>query len=153
MNALTKIQNWGDRHHPKWLDIFRVILGLILIWKGVAFIMNLRALTAYLIESRIDDKLSIAISINLLVHVIIALHLIGGFCIALGINTRLCCLLNLPVLIGAVFLVNLQHVLFRPYAEFWLSVLVLLGLICFFIEGNGVWMVEPGKEKATVDKV
>ena len=57
-------------------------------------------------------------------------------------NTRLFCLLNLPVLLGAVFLVNLQPSIFAPYAEIWLSVAVLLGLICFLIEGNGVISVE-----------
>ncbi|QJD95130.1 DoxX family membrane protein [Mucilaginibacter robiniae] len=148
MKVLAKIQSWGDQHHPKWLDVFRIILGVVLVWKGVSFILNLHALRFFLIESHIDDKLGLAISISLLAHLIIALHLIGGVCIALGTNTRLCCLLNLPVLIGAVFLVNLQLTLFRPYAEFGLSVVVLLGLICFLVEGNGVLLVKAPKQKA-----
>ncbi|MVN20375.1 DoxX family protein [Mucilaginibacter arboris] len=148
MKMFAKIQNWGDSHHPKWLDFFRITLGLVLFWKGIAFILNLNALTAYLIESRIDDTFGMSLSMSLLAHLIITLHLLGGFCIAFGINTRLFCLLNLPVLIVAVFFVNMQEVVFRPYAELWLSVFVLLLLICFLVEGNGVLFVGQGKEKA-----
>ncbi|RZL22174.1 MAG: DoxX family protein, partial [Pedobacter sp.] len=37
MKLLQKIQAWGDHHHPKWLDYFRILLGLILVWKGISF--------------------------------------------------------------------------------------------------------------------
>ena len=145
MNLLTKIQTWGDHHHPKWLDYFRIILGLILIWKGVAFAMNLHAFTI-LMEGA---GLGTAVTISLIAHLIIALHLIGGLLIALGTHTRLFCLVNLPILIAAVFYVNLPAHIFDPYAEFWLSAIVLIGLICFFIEGDGVISVEHQKTLAT----
>jgi len=148
MKALAKIQSWGDHHHPKWLDFFRITLGLLLLWKGIAFILNLNALTIYLIESGIDDTFGTSVSMSLLTHLVITLHLIGGFCIVLGLRTRLFCLLNLPVLIVAVFFVNIRETLFKPYAELGLSVFVLLLLICFLVEGNGVLFVGEEKEKA-----
>ncbi len=147
MKLLTKIQNWGDHHHPKWLDFFRLALGIILFWKGISFIGNLSSLTSYLIDSGIDDQIGTSVSINLIAHLIIALHLIGGFCIAIGTHTRLFSLLNLPVLIIAVFFVNLRETLFRPYTELWLSVFVLLALVCFLVEGDGVLFLEHDHRK------
>jgi putative oxidoreductase len=138
MNMLTKIQNWGDRHHPKWLDYVRIALGLILIWKGIAFAANLHSFTNLMQ----DAVLGTAITISLLAHMIIVFHIIGGLLIALGTHTRMFCLLNLPILFIAVFFVNLPEHIFRPYSEFWLSGLVLIGLVCFLIEGDGVLSIE-----------
>ncbi len=150
MNSIEKIQNWGDRHHPKWVDYFRIILGLTLIWKGVAFATNLHAFTLLMQNA----MLSIAISISLMAHAIIVLHIIGGLLIALGTHTRLFCLLNLPVLITAVFFINLPEHIFRPYSEFWFSCIVLIGLVCFLIEGDGVLSIEHEKTTAsTLDDV
>lgn len=28
MNLTTKIENWADSHHPRWIDFIRVALGL-----------------------------------------------------------------------------------------------------------------------------
>jgi putative oxidoreductase len=138
MKVLSKIQEWGDQHHPKWLDFFRMALGLILIWKGVAFAFNLHAFTS-LME---NAGLGTAVSISLIAHMIIVLHMIGGLMIALGTHTRMFCLLNLPVLLVAVFYVNLPGQIFRPYSEFWFSCIVAIALICFLVEGDGVLSIE-----------
>jgi len=138
MSVLKKIQHWGDLHHPIWLDYFRITLGLILIWKGLLFATNLESFN-HLMRGA---PLGTALSISLFAHLIIMLHLIGGLAIALGTHTRLFCLLNLPILVGAVFFINLSQGIFRPYSEFWLSACVLAGLICFLIEGNGRLSVE-----------
>lgn len=138
MKLLTRIQEWGDQHHPKWLDYVRMILGLILIWKGTAFASNLHAFT-----NLMDDAgLGMAVSLSLLAHCIIVFHLIGGLMIALGTHTRMFCLLNLPIVLAAVFYVNLPQHIFSPYSEFWFSCIIALGLICFSIEGDGVISIE-----------
>lgn len=142
MKVLTKIQNWGDHHHPKWLDFFRIALGAVLMWKGIAFLTHLSTLTTYLIQSGLDDSIGSMATISLIAHLIIALHLIGGLCIAVGAHTRLFSLLNLPILLVAVFYVDLQHSLFTPYADRWLAAIVTLGLICFMIEGDGVLLID-----------
>lgn len=138
MDIFKKIQQWGDLHHPIWLDYLRITLGLILIWKGVIFATNLESFN-HLMRGA---ALGTAFSISLFAHLIILLHLIGGLAIALGTNTRLFCLLNIPVLFGAVFFVNLSQGIFVPYSEFWFSTFVLAGLVCFLIEGNGRLSVE-----------
>jgi putative oxidoreductase len=145
MRLLTKIQNWGDKNHPKWLDLFRIVLGFVLMWKGVLFAYNLSAFTALMMHSGIGT----AVTISIIAHLIIGLHVIGGFFLVIGSHTRLFCLLNLPILLVAVFFVNdVSANLFKPYSEFWLSCLVLAGLVCFLIEGNGVISVEHEKEIA-----
>lgn len=144
MNKISKIQQWGDRNHPQWLDYFRIALGLILIWKGVQFALNLRPFTNFMTEVSIGP----AASISLLAHSIIFLHIIGGFLICVGSKTRLFCMLNLPILIYAVFFINFRADIFRPYSEIWLSSFVLLGLICFYIEGDGKISIEYEKTKS-----
>jgi putative oxidoreductase len=143
MELIAKIQKWGDRHHPKWLDYFRILLGLILIWKGIQFATNLDAFTALMK----DASLGKAASISLLAHVIIVLHILGGLGIAVGTQTRMLCLLNLLILFGAIFFVNLREDIARPYSEIWLSSFVFIGLLCFLIEGDGVISIEYQKEQ------
>lgn len=144
---LEKIKFWGDQH-PKWLASLRIALGLILIWKGIEFILNLDVLAAFLRDTGLTDQIGTSVSITLITHLIIILHLIGGVCIAFGLHTRLFCLLNLPALVGAVFLVNLRQNIFKPYSEFWLSLFVMLALTYFLIEGGGLFAVDHKTEEA-----
>jgi len=138
MNFISKIRTWGDHHHPQWLDYFRILLGLVLIWKGVAFMINLDAFNSLMNKT----NLIAAASISLAAHIVIVLHIIGGLLIAIGSRTRTSCLLNIPILFFAVFFVNAREDIFRPYAEIWLSSFVLIGLICFLIEGDGIISIE-----------
>lgn len=147
MNLLKKIQEWGDDHHPKWLDYFRIVLGLTLIWKGIAFATNMQAFNNLMHGA----MLGTAFSISAVAHLIILFHLVGGLAIALGTHTRVFCFINIPILIGAVFFINFSAGIFQPYSEFWISSLVLIGLIGFLIEGNGVLSVDS-KEKVFIKK-
>ena len=141
MKMLKKIQDWGDHHHPKWLDYFRIALGLVLVWKGISFYTDMEAFSQLMRGA----MLGTAVSISLLAHFIIVIHILGGIAIALGTHTRIFSLLNLPILIGAVFFINMSAGIFKPYSEFWLSCLMLIGLVCFIIEGNGILSVESEK--------
>jgi putative oxidoreductase len=138
MNIITKIEKWGDTHHPGWIDIFRVLLGLVLVWKGVEFALNLDAFSKLMAKTGLITSLGI----SLFAHLIIFTHIIGGLMIAIGTHTRTSCLFQIPILLVAVFYVNLPGQVFKPYAEFWLSVTVLIGLVFFLIEGNGPLSVE-----------
>ena len=46
MNVIQKVEHWGDAHHAKWLDAVRIVLGLIILSKGIALISD----TGYLQE-------------------------------------------------------------------------------------------------------
>lgn len=69
--------------------------------------------------------------------VITWLHLLGGLFIVIGLFTRVTTLLLIPVLLGAVLLINLPRGIFAPGSEFGFSLAVLILLIVFFIEGGG----------------
>ena len=147
MKALDRVQDWGDRHQFKWLAVLRIMLGLVLVWKGVAFMLNLDVLADFLRETGLTDQIGTSVLLTLLTYAIIGVHIVGGVCIALGVRTRLYCLINLPVLLGAVFLIDFRDNIFKPYSEYWLSILVLIGIVCFFIEGNGYWALQHEHEK------
>jgi len=144
MKLLTKIQHWGDQHHPKWVDYLRIVLGIVLIWKGIAFALNLHAFTDLMEGS----QLGASVSISLLAHIIIVLHLVGGILIVLGSHTRLFCLLNLPILLVSLVFVDLSQSILSPYSQIWLAVMVLAGLICFMVEGDGMLSIEHEEHPA-----
>jgi len=62
-------------------------------------------------------------------------HLLGGFFIIVGLRTRWAALSQIPILIGAIVLVNLQGT--GQGTELLFSIIILLMLIFFLIEGSG----------------
>ncbi len=135
MNYLQRIEYWGDRHHPKWMDIVRIALGVFLMWKGKEFVENM---------SMMIDLMSSKISFNsflmmLLGHYIVFAHLLGGFLLVIGVLTRFACIIQIPILLGAIFFINSSGNFLRPFSELYISILVLLLLIYFLIVGNGAW--------------
>jgi len=138
MKTISKIQRWGDAHHPAWFDFFRILLGFVLLWKGIQVAMNLDAFSKMMAESRLPASFAI----SFFAHLVILVHIIGGAMIAIGTNTRAACLVQIPVLLGAIFYVNLPEDVLRPYSELWLSVSVLIALVFFMVEGNGPLSVE-----------
>lgn len=132
MNMLQRIEIWGDRHHPKWLDFVRILLGIFLFYMGVLFIQNRDALTALITESPLLTAVAFWIG-----HYIVFAHLAGGLLIALGLLTRVAVIANIPVLLGAVFFVHSPMGLFEIYTQIGLSILVLFLLIFFLVEGSG----------------
>ncbi len=70
-------------------------------------------------------------------YVIPWLHLLGGAMILVGLFTRLWCLLQIPVLIGAMLLVNVRHGFFAGESDLLFSIIVFVLLLFFFIEGGG----------------
>lgn len=133
MNIAHKISNWGDRHHPKMLDVIRILLGLFLVIKGVIFLNN-AAYLRYLIIETGAIKQSPEI-ITALIYYVTYMHVLGGGLILLGLYTRLWALLQFPIVFAAVFFVNITS----PYvnSELWLSILVLVLLLLFIVIGSG----------------
>ncbi len=131
MGLLQNIDSWSEKHHPKWLDIIRILLGLLLIQKGVVFIKDMGLVTSVLQNTMLEF-----ISAGL-AHYIIGAHIMGGILIAIGLLTRAAVLFQLPVLIGAVIFVNLPTGFSAFSSELWLSVIVLCLLVFFLIEGSG----------------
>ena len=133
MNVIHRIERWGDGHHPGVLDIIRIALGIFLLIKGVIFMEN----TSYLKEV-ITNQSEIALSPDLFMFVVYYaafIHMTCGAMMAFGILTRLSALLQLPLVFGAVFLVNIFE---SPLnTELWLSIICLAWLLVFLVIGSG----------------
>jgi putative oxidoreductase len=130
---LHRLELWGDTHHPKWVDIVRISLGVFLCYKGVDFLVHINVLQSLLAANKSFGSFS-AYMISMSIAFI---HIVGGLLLIMGILTRFACLVQIPILLGAVFLVNFSGEVFRPHSEVMISIVVLLLLIYFLIAGNG----------------
>ena len=143
MDLLHRFEYWGDRHHPKWVDIVRILLGIFLCYKGVDFIGHMSDLVSLMYSNT-----STAPFFYILAgHYAAAAHILGGIFLILGVMTRLACLIQIPVLLGAVFFLSTNKEMLRPYSELFLTILVLLLLIYFLIAGNGPWSIKMEEEE------
>lgn len=136
MNILQRLEYWGDRHHPKWADILRFALGIFLIYKGIDFLENMSGMIGRM-NSFLPNSY---FPLSLLGHYIVFAHLVGGLMLAVGLLTRAACIMQIPVLIGAIFFINQS--MFRPFQELTVTLVCLAGLIYFLIAGNGPWSVD-----------
>lgn len=135
MNLLQRIEHWGDNHHPRWIDILRVALGIFLVYRGIVFLENMGAELAR-IASYVSWNSFFFQSIG---HLIVFAHLLGGVLLVLGTLTRFASLINIPILIGAIIFGGSASGLGSPIAEVLLAIVVLLLLCYFLVVGNGRW--------------
>lgn len=137
MNFLQRFEQWGDSHHPKWLDIIRILLGVFLFYKGIDFLQNLPS-----VKGELHSKTSFGeYTVLLLGHYVVFAHIIGGILLTIGLFTRFACLIQIPVLLGAIIFINSGSSAVKPYSELFLSVIVLLLMFYFLIIGNGPWAI------------
>jgi len=135
MNYLHRLELWGENHHSKWLDILRVSLGAFLCFKGISFLFNMSTLIG-LLGSTMDSG---SFALVLIGQFIVIAHLLGGFFIMIGLHTRLACISQMPILIGAIILLRVSGKENAVSGELFLSIIVLALLIVFLIMGNGPW--------------
>lgn len=131
MSFLKQINEWSSKHNPKWLVVIRVALGLCLFVKGFGFIKNTAVLEEYI------SSTSLLANASWLTTLIPWVHLLGGSMIIAGLFTRLGSLLNIPILIGAVFFVNAKKGVFAGESDLLFSIIILLLLFFFLLEGGG----------------
>ncbi|MDB4922573.1 DoxX family membrane protein [Mucilaginibacter sp.] len=133
MNVVHRIESWGDSHHPKFLDIVRIALGAFLLWKGIAFMNNTEYLKQLITDQNVVD-VSPGLLMSLVYYVTFA-HMVGGILIGVGILTRFGCIIQIPIVLGAVFLTGIFN---DPInAMVWPSIAALAALIMFLILGSG----------------
>jgi putative oxidoreductase len=138
MSVIHRIEKWGDSHHPRFLDIIRVLLGVFLLLKGLGFMDNTASLRS-LIETRSDITVA-PWALMLLVYYVTFVHMVGGTLITLGIMTRFSAIMQIPVVFGAVFFINFFQSPFN--SDLASSVVALILLVLFAIIGSGRWSIE-----------
>jgi len=141
MNLVQRVEHWGDAHHPQWLDLVRIALGAFLCYKGVDFLMNMGTML-----DLITNRMSFGSFTSMLMSNYIAFaQILGGILLVLGALTRFACLIQIPILLGAIFFVNSD--LYRPFSALALPIIVLLLLLMFLVIGNGKWQFLKFREK------
>ena len=130
-SAGIKIDQWTSKHYPKWLDYLRIILGIVLLIRGITFIVN-------------KEQVLLMVSGNnyWILHYIIAHYVIGGYivcgtAIIIGLFTRLVVLLEIPALLGSIIFVDLQKGLLAINSEVGYSIIILTLLLLFLFYGPG----------------
>ncbi|MCE7042163.1 DoxX family protein [Dyadobacter sp. CY312] len=136
MNMMDRIEHWGDTHHPAWLDAVRIGLGVLLFVKGISFISDTTKL------SELVSELDIQLWTVTAVHYVAFAHIFGGFLIALGCLTRLSSIIQIPILVVAVFFVNMRVGFSYLNSELWLSMITLFLVILFAITGSGKFSMD-----------
>ncbi|MFN6946177.1 MAG: DoxX family protein [Cytophagaceae bacterium] len=138
MDFVRRGDRYAEEHPLVIFAVLRVLLGLVLLVKGIYFIQNTEAVIASLHESRF------VWAAGALTHYIALVHIAGGIMIAIGFITRIAVLFNLPIILGAIF-VN-----FGPLgvvSEWFLAIIVLVGLAFFLFYGSGVFSFRTKIEK------
>jgi putative oxidoreductase len=133
MNQIQRLEHWGDAHHPKWMDIVRIALGLFLLLKGIEFANNMNHLMAIMSGLPFGNFMMV-----ILAHYVLFAHILGGVLLITGLLTRLACIIQIPILFAAIFAINI----FRQFSELSSSVLVLLLLFYFLVIGSGRWSLD-----------
>jgi uncharacterized membrane protein YphA (DoxX/SURF4 family) len=131
MDTIRSLHQWSITHHPRWLVFPRIALGAILHIKGIAFISN-----ATILENLLSGSYW-AGHTHALQIIICTANMLGGTLIMIGLQTRLMCLIQLPILIGAIVFINAQKGGFAPESELGLAILALILTILFLVEGSG----------------
>jgi uncharacterized membrane protein YphA (DoxX/SURF4 family) len=86
-----------------------------------------------------------------LAHYVTFAHILGGFFMTIGMFTRAACLIQIPIMIGAIIFVNFtpaQDAL-QPYSELFLSVSSCSLLIYFLIVVTALEYQVPGRGEET----
>lgn len=132
MNYIQRIEHWGETHHPGWLDLVRVAVGLVLVAKGVEFANNMDKLMSLMSGLPFGNFMMV-----LLAHYVLAAYMLGGVLLATGLLTRFACIINLPVLVTAIAM-NV----FQEFSALGIAVVILALLIYFLVIGSGRWSLD-----------
>ena len=143
MSIITTVEKWGNSHRPGFLDIFRIVLGFFLTFKGLYFITHMQEL------KMTAEGVNIYFAGAVIAHYIIFAHILGGPLIVAGLFTRIVSLIQVPILIGAIIFVNYPKgfLSIGDHMELEVSILVLVGLILFMVFGAGRFSLDAKRRK------
>ncbi|MEJ8804271.1 DoxX family protein [Pontibacter sp. H249] len=128
----------NSANNPIWMDGLRVILGMFLFLKGVLFLEH--TTDVFYIFSSSQELLSEG-KAHFLTS---AVHIVGGLMIMVGMLTRLALLCQIPILLGALLIVNPQQEsgLSLQNTELILSLAVTVLVVFFMVKGPGRYSVD-----------
>jgi uncharacterized membrane protein YphA (DoxX/SURF4 family) len=130
MKRLSKLMQRGSKQNRDWFVVLRVVLGVLLLIKGIDFISNVVQLQEFLSVQK-----NLELEISWLPLVIAWAHIFGGLFIAVGLFTRFFCLVQLPIVTAALIMTISYNIL--SVTELFEVITAFVLLILFLLEGGG----------------
>jgi len=127
MKQIEAVRSWAENHVDLGYSLARIYLGVALFTRGTLMLANPESIT----------RLAGANQVYMWYSYIIGAHLIGGLLLAFGVWTRLAALVQIPILVGAIFFIHLGQGLMAVGQSLELAALVLMLLVIFGIFGSG----------------
>lgn len=118
---------------PAYLTVLRLVLGLILIWKGIVFIRDITLLQNLIEQTEIG---AFSKNAEMLAFIVSYLTLLCGVFIGSGLFTRTMSIIQIPILAVAIFFVNTRGIYHGSF-ELILSIVTFILLLLFAIKGSG----------------
>lgn len=131
LSQWAKLTRFVERNSDLTFEFIRIYLGLGLFAKGVYFAGHLGSVLT-LVEHG-----TLPVSGVIVAHYVAMAHLAGGLLLASGLLTRVAALAQVPVLLGAIFVVHLRDGLFGASENLEFAVLVLFLLVLTVVNGGG----------------
>ncbi|MDE2826307.1 MAG: DoxX family protein [Bacteroidota bacterium] len=113
-------------------DLLRMYLGLGLLIRGMLFIADANSFM-----DLVGANSSAMLRSTVLLHYVAMSHLLGGFMLLTGLLSRVGALIQIPVLVGAVFVEEMAGGLTAGTQGFEIAMLTLFLLILIFLYGSG----------------
>jgi uncharacterized membrane protein YphA (DoxX/SURF4 family) len=120
-------------------------LGVFIFIKGVMFIADYRGLQ-HMIET--SHFIGYASGIA---HLVAFAHLAGGPMIAMGLKTRFACLVQIPILIGAVLFTSFGKGIYAENYYLFEAAITLILLIFYAFYGSGFLSIDRKLRDNTKD--
>lgn len=130
IESLYALRDRLDAHRAIGLEMLRIYLGVALFIRGGLMLRQPELLMEY--TSKADWFWPLAAA-----HYVILAHLAGGLLLAIGLLTRAAAAVQVPALLGAVFVVHLSEGLLSAGQGLELASLVLVLLGVFVVFGGG----------------
>ena len=131
MSLLNKFQEWTASHNPKWLALIRVAVGATLLLFGVDFLNNHNKFGDLLTANGFTQYNEI------MWNSIPWIHIGGGFLMIIGLFTRFAAFIQVPLLVSSLLFISARKDLFPSVTNLPLTIVLLLLLTVFIIEGSG----------------
>ncbi|MBO9681414.1 MAG: DoxX family protein [Flavisolibacter sp.] len=131
------------------LTFLRIVLGVILIWKGITFVHDITRLEFLIKQTGVGVFTQ---NDGVLALLVTMLTLLCGFFITVGLFTRIASIIQIPVVLVALLFVHIKTI-DRNGFELVLTIAVLALLILFAIKGSGTFSAdEYFRRGAELDK-
>lgn len=134
MKLLKRITKPDVRNTSKNLLrlLFRIVLGLTLFIKGINFARNIEFLEGLISNIALLERLTF---LKIMIPII---HILGGFCIIIGVYSRLMILIQLPIILTAIVFLLISGGM-HYYREIVFAAGIFILLLLYLKLGDGFY--------------